>query len=189
MVRRSTFAALVAALAFALGTVAPYANGVEFFPATTGPVDLVYFGTLKDAATGRPVSDHAYVTLTDTLTGMSVPFTGDRPGHYRSPDIGAAIRELGEVARPENLEMTLVVPGYKKITIDRMPRKAAGAVEVSFKLEPDGSALAATAPATAPAHRADRKPSGFFVMIGLLVALGAAGIAARTLVGRTPSVD
>ena len=179
MARRSSFAGLVATITFALGAVATYANGIEFFPATTGPVDLVYFGTLKDATTGKPVRDHAYVTITDTLTGMSVPFTGDKPGHYRSPDIGAAIKELGEVARPENLEMMLVVPGYKKIKIDRMPRKAAGAVEVSLKLEPDGSLVAAATPQTAAGTNVDRKPVGLIAMSGLLLGLGAIGVAAR----------
>jgi hypothetical protein len=184
MTHRSMFGALVAAYAFTCGVGSIYGNGIEFFPATTGPVDLVYFGTLKDARTGQPVRDHAYVTVTDTLTGMSVPFTGDKPGHYRSPDIGAAIKELGEVARPEHIEMTLVVPGYKKIKIDRMPRKAAGAVEVSFKLERDGSALAATTASGAAPATVDRRPLGLFVMIGFTLLLGAVAFAARVMIGR-----
>lgn len=151
-------AALTAMVTLGLAAGSPraiFANGQEFFPADQGPVDLVYFGVIKDAETGRPVRDHAYIVIRDNLTSISVPFTGDRPGHYRSPDIGAMIRELGEKADPAQIEITLVVPGYEQVKLTKLPRKASGAIEVGFKMEPkDRAVIAQAAAATAAAIRA-----------------------------------
>ena len=86
--------ASVAALVLAsAGTL--LANGQAFFiPAGRGPVELVYFARVKDARTGRPIQKPPYVTIVDPFTGIVIPFQGDGPGHFRSPDIGAAIKEV-----------------------------------------------------------------------------------------------
>src|SRR5579862_9097421 len=74
-----------------------WANGEEFFaPAKNGTVELVYFGQIKDKRTGRAVKDSVYFLLKDKATGLSFPFVNDTPGHYRSPDVGAAIKGIGE---------------------------------------------------------------------------------------------
>src|SRR3979490_1697119 len=74
-----------------------WANGEEFFaPAKNGKIDLVYYGRIKDSQTGRSITDSVYFVLTDKSTGLSFPFTNDKPGHFRSPDVGTAIKEIGE---------------------------------------------------------------------------------------------
>src|SRR5712691_10386300 len=81
--------------AFVLADGRLLANGESFFlPANRGPVDLVYFARVKNARTGRPIEKAPYVTLVDPYSGIIVPFVGDSPGHFRSPDIGKAIKEI-----------------------------------------------------------------------------------------------
>ena len=84
-------------LGFILALAGPvWANGEEFFSAAgTGKIDLVYFGRIKDRLTGRSVTDEAIFLINDKATGLSFPFTNDRPGHYRSPDVGTAIKAIG----------------------------------------------------------------------------------------------
>jgi hypothetical protein len=189
MTSHSTARSIIVAAGLMLaGAGTLLANGQEFFPAGNGPVDLVYFGIVKDASTGRPVRDYAYITIKDRLTGMSIPFTGDKPGHYRSPDIGALIKELGEVADPQRLEMTLVVPGYKKVKLEKMPRKTSGAIEASFKVEREATAAAdaSTPGTTAPAGEGSG-PSGQTVLIALFIGVVMLSVivgVARTLVPR-----
>ena len=121
-------------LAFA-GTA--WANGEEFFaPAKNGKIDLVYFGRIKDSRTGRSVTDSVYFVLTDKSTGLSFPFTNDKPGHFRSPDVGTAIKEIGEQIDVNGFVIDINVAGYKKTSIARMPRKTQGAIELDIRLEP-----------------------------------------------------
>src|SRR5437868_15395899 len=80
-------------LVLASGTL--LANGESFFvPALRGPVNLVYFARVKNSRTGRPIEKPPYVTIVDPYTGLIMPFVGDSPGHFRSPDVGAAIKEI-----------------------------------------------------------------------------------------------
>src|SRR3954451_15426194 len=83
------------------------ANGQQFFPAANGKaVDLVYFGRIKDKSTGRLIRERAFLTIFDNASGMSFPFINDSVAHYRSPDVGAAVKELGGVkVDPKNLEI------------------------------------------------------------------------------------
>jgi len=70
-----------------------WANGEEFFhPDETG-FDLYYFGHIKDKA-GK-VLDNVVITIKAKNLGMSFPVRNDAPGHFRSPDIGKAIKGLG----------------------------------------------------------------------------------------------
>jgi hypothetical protein len=152
----------VAILGFAvlgfIGALAPtaWANGEEFFaPAKNSKIDLVYFGRIKDSQTGRSVTDSVYFLLTDKSTGLSFPFVNDKPGHFRSPDVGTAIKEIGEQIDVNAFEVTVNVAGYKRATITRMPRKAQGAIELDVRLEPvvSGEVLAAgLSPADAPPY-------------------------------------
>jgi hypothetical protein len=122
-----------------IGALAPaaWANGEEFFaPAKNSKIDLVYFGRIKDSQTGRSVTDSVYFLLTDKSTGLSFPFVNDKPGHFRSPDVGTAIKEIGEQIDVNAFEVTVNVAGYKRATITRMPRKAEGTVELDVRLEP-----------------------------------------------------
>jgi hypothetical protein len=141
MKRDSAFRA-VAILLFILGFIPAlagpaWANGEEFFaPAKNGKIDLVYYGRIKDGQTGRSVTDSVYFVLTDKATGLSFPFTNDKPGHFRSPDVGAGIKEIGEQVDVKGFEITVNAGGYKRATITRMPRKAQGTIELDVRLEP-----------------------------------------------------
>ena len=138
MMRRDSAFRAVAVLGFILALAGTaWANGEEFFaPAKNGKIDLVYFGRIKDGRTGRSVTDSVYFNLTDKSTGLSFPFTNDKPGHFRSPDVGTAIKEIGEKIDASAFEITVNAGGYKRATIARMPRKAQGTVELDVRLEP-----------------------------------------------------
>jgi hypothetical protein len=160
-------------LAFA-GTVC--ANGEEFFAAAgSGKIDLVYFGRIKDRRTGRSVNDEAIFLIKDKATGLSFPFTNDKPGHYRSPDVGTAIKEIGEKVDVNAFEVELQVAGYKKATVNKVPRKTSGNVELDFALEP----LAAGPGAAAGGNATDRAPYTRAVII-LMASIALLLIAWRT---------
>lgn len=129
-------ASIVGWLAVASGTLC--ANGQSFFlPADKGPVDLVYFARVKDARTGRPIDKKPYVTLVDPYSGIIVPFVGDSPGHFRSPDIGAMIKEV--TTHPidtRQLEVVVTAPGYNTVKVANIPRQSKGAIELNVKMEP-----------------------------------------------------
>jgi hypothetical protein len=142
MKQRQLTALAIATLGFTVAlTDVVRGNGQQFFPAASGKtVDLVYFGRIKDKSTGRLIRDRAFLTVFDNASGMSFPFTNDSVAHYRSPDVGAAVKELGGVKiDPKNLEIQLMVAGYKDIRITTMPRANHGAVELNFSMEPTGS--------------------------------------------------
>lgn len=143
MTKRPLAALAVATVGFtlALSGIA-HGNGQQFFPAANGKtIDLVYFGRIKDKTTGRMIRERAFFTIFDNSTGLSFPFLNDSVAHYRSPDIGAAVKELGGVkVDPKNLEIQLMVAGYKDIRLTTMPRASKGAVELNFVLEPTGTA-------------------------------------------------
>ena len=123
-----------------------WANGEEFFaPAKDGTIDLVYYGRIKDSRTGRSVTDSVYFLLTDKSTGLSFQFTSDKPGHYRSPDVGAAIKGIGESVNVNAFEISTIVAGYKKARITKVPRKTQGTVELEVRLEPEDSSNVAAA--------------------------------------------
>ena len=133
--------AIVAGLVLAsAGTL--LANGQAFFiPAGRGPVELVYFARVKDARTGRPIQKKPYVTIVDPFTGIVIPFQGDGPGHFRSPDIGAAILEVS--SRPidtKGMEIMVSALGYKTIKVAHIPRQSKGAVELTVRMEPKANA-------------------------------------------------
>src|ERR1051325_11503125 len=84
---------IVASVVLASATL--FANGEAFFiPANRSPVDLVYFARVKNSGTGQPIEKPPYVTIVDPYSGIILPFAGDKPGHFRSPDVGKAIKEV-----------------------------------------------------------------------------------------------
>src|SRR6185436_12298582 len=116
------------------------ANGQEFFAPATGKVDLAYVGRVRDARTGRLVQALPYVTVLERTTGLFFPFTGDSPGHFKSPDIGAAIKEVTtDAINPKELEITVIVPGYTTLEMVPAPRKTTGLVELNVRVVPKAS--------------------------------------------------
>ena len=135
--------ALVAIVAgLVLGGETLLANGGAFFiPAGRGPVELVYFARVKDSRTGTPIRVAPYVSIVDPLTGIYIPFQGDAPGHFRSPDIGAAIKEVSSTPIDNRqLEITITALGYQTLKLAKIPRQSKGIVELSVRMEPKANA-------------------------------------------------
>ena len=164
--KRATAFRSVAIFGFCLALAGTaWANGEEFFaPAKNGKIDLVYYGRIKDGQTGRSVTDSVYFVLTDKATGLSFPFTNDKPGHFRTPDIGAAIKEIGEKVDAKAFEVTVNVAGYKRTTITRLPRKSEGTVELDVRLEP----VASDDVSAAGLNAGGAPPYVWMVLIGLI---------------------
>lgn len=165
-------------------TSAVWANGHMFFrPAgKNAAVDLVYFGTIRDRTTGRPL-DFVDVTIFASSLGMTFPFSNDRPGHYRSPDIGLAIKDVGEKVDPKQIEIVVYIEGYKEARRS-VPRKTQGIIEVDFLMDKAGSVLSDhVSEERLSAARSWRIPA-----LGLLVLLFS-GVGARTLVRLRSTID
>ena len=184
--------AIVAALVLAsTGTL--LANGAAFFaPTDRGPVELAYFARVKDARTGRPIQKPPYVTIVDPFTGIYIPFQGDGPGHFRSPDIGAAIKEVTtQPIDPKRLEIIISAAGYQTVKVRNIPRQSKGAVELIVKMEPKTGGVAnpsteiASQPGAASAGGSNPPPTDSstptFVLLGACFGLAAISGAVRTV--------
>ena len=115
------------------------ANGGEFFlPAPEhGKVDLVYFGHIKD--TDGNYVDNAQITVSVKDLGLTFPFDNDSPGHYRSPDIGAQIKDIGEKVDPSQISIGINKKGYSLAKPVKVPEKPDGTYEIDFLLTKDKS--------------------------------------------------
>ena len=164
------------------------ANGEAFFiPALKGPVNLVYFARVKNARTGRPIEKTPYITIVDPYSGIILPFAGDKPGHFRSPDVGAAIKEVTtHPVDTQQLEIVVSASGYQTVKVHTIPRQSKGTIELDVKMEPkaasgistNAAASQAPAPPAGPSPADSMKPT-----IYLLVAcfgLAAISVAVRT---------
>ena len=200
MKKQQSISAVLVASTAALGLAGAttlVANGQLFFmPADRGPVDLVYFGRVKDARTGRPIRTAPNVYIVDPFTGLYFPFGGDGPGHFRSPDIGAAIKEVtDQPLDTKRLEIEVSATGYQPAHLRAIPRRSKGAIELDVRLEPDGTTVnkAATASnqgssqsgTTGSASSTDSSNPTFF-LLGACFGLAAISAAARK-VGRSES--
>lgn len=152
----AAFVAIVAAVVLASAATL-LANGQIFFvPADRGPVDLVYFARVKDARTGRPIKKTPYVNFVDPFSGIYIPFQGDAPGHFRSPDVGAAIKEVStQPIDTRQLEIVVSAAGYHTLKLTNIPRRAKGAVELTVRMEPKeaGDSTDASTSTAAPSQR------------------------------------
>jgi hypothetical protein len=176
------------------------ANGQAFFiPAGSGHVELAYFARVKDARTGRPIQKKPYVTIVDPFSGIVIPFQGDAPGHFRSPDIGAAILEVS--SRPidtKQMEIVVTAAGYQTMKVAYIPRQSKGAVELNVKMEPKanadntgaGASTAAASQPGAPGGDSSGAPTDSakptFFLLGACFGLAAISAVAQT-VGRPGS--
>jgi len=138
MKTRSAFSKGLAVAALGAALAVPhfaFANGEEFFqPAGDGKVDLVYFGKVKDQ--DGKVLDNVNITVVVRALNMAVPISNDTPGHYRTPDIGAMLKEAGQKVDPAQLQILCMKDGYKQVkpAARLVPNKATGTIEVDFVL-------------------------------------------------------
>src|SRR5215475_4269657 len=132
----SAAVAIVACLVFA-NAATLLANGEAFFiPAGGKAVVLAYFARVKDAQTGKPIRVTPYVSIVDPFSGIYIPFQGDSPGHFRSPDIGAAINEVSTTSiDTKQLEIMVTAAGYQTLKVKNVPRKSKGIVELEIRME------------------------------------------------------
>jgi len=143
---------LITALAVLASTalVRPaWADGYEFFTVDRGKAaKLVYVGQIREKESGRVVREPAYFMVTEKRSGMTFPFVNDRPGHYRSPDIGESVEQLaGSAVNPADLEFEVSVAGYKNVKLTNAPRRNKGVVEMNFRVEREGGPAVAAAAA------------------------------------------
>jgi hypothetical protein len=173
-------ALLLTALLVAIASNAG-ANGAAFFRpvGNDAKVDLAYVGTIKDVA-GRRLN-FADVTVTDKNLGLTFPFANDKPGHFRSPDIGALIKEAGEFVDPPNLEIICFVVGYK-LANRPVPKKSHGILQVDFVMVADPNETTRTAPEPPSSNKDGAAQLG-------VVALLVTAVAARTAVRRRSTDD
>ena len=173
-----------------------WADGYEFFTVDRGKaVNLVYVGQIRDKHSGQMVRQPAYFMVTEKRSGMTFPFVNDRPGHYRSPDIGESVEELaGMAVNPKDLEFELSVAGYKNVKLTDVPRKNKGVVEVNFRVEREDASAAAQpgetprgpvdhsvqAPTTESPAETSRSKSMRLLFMGVAGIAIIAGAAART---------
>ena len=144
--------ALAALASTALVTPA-WADGYEFFTVDRGKAaKLVYVGQIREKESGRVVREPAYFMVTEKRSGMTFPFVNDRPGHYRSPDIGESVEQLaGTAVNPADLEFEVSVAGYKNVKLTNAPRRNKGVVEMNFRVEREGGPAAAAGEGAPPA--------------------------------------
>jgi hypothetical protein len=174
-------AAIILAVA-TTGGATVLGNGLPFFkPADGGLVDLVYFGQIKDR-NGTPLRNVELAVETTSRYMYEIQFDQDRPGHYRSPDIGALYKAALQEVEPSTITITARKYGYKVVT-RRVPLRAKGVLRLDFTMEPGDGASVDTTPASADAGPMS---SDTFFMIGGLLAVGLIGAAARKA-GRQPS--
>jgi len=122
----------VAALFLALGlSSVASANGSAFFkPAGSNEkIDLVYFGKIK--GTRGQNLDFVECEVSDGV--FEVRWQNDRPGHYRSPDIGKFIKGYGQPVDPKALQITCFADGHEVVS-NRVPNKSQGIQQVDFVL-------------------------------------------------------
>ena len=103
-----------------------WANGEEFFGNKNTKMDMYYFGHLKD--TDGKVLDNAVVTVVAKNVNTKFPFRNDSPGHFRSPDIGKAIKGLGKSVDPSQIEIVVLKKGYVMAAPVPLPNKAEGGI-------------------------------------------------------------
>lgn len=131
-----------AALVAFSASVLVRANGAEFFEAENdGKVVLFYFGNIRDGkgnpiALGTDAKDKLLVTITAKNAGLTFPFRGDQPGHFRSIDIGKAIEAAGQKVDPAQIEITITKPGYRIVSAPKVPNKMGPVQLDAFVLEP-----------------------------------------------------
>jgi hypothetical protein len=135
--RRAAFIAYVVfGTALMLSGLA-WANGQEFFEAPAGNVDLVYTGRVRDI-NGRFLARAEVVIWSEEL-GLTFPSITDDNGHYRSPDVGANLKEVASVVDVKGLKAACALPGYEQVRPIVIPKRSHGTVELNCTLRKSGT--------------------------------------------------
>jgi hypothetical protein len=123
-----------------------WANGQEFFdPGADAKVDMAYVGRVRDTS-GRFLKGVTVVFWSDA-GGLTFPAVTDIYGHYRTPDIGASLKEVAVPVDPNELKVSAALPGYELVRAPKVPKKTSGRVVMDFVMRPTGSAEVAASAA------------------------------------------
>ncbi len=117
------------------------ANGDEFFGLEEmGPVDFLYFGSVKDDK-GQFLSG-AEVTLKVSDPELIFVEQTDVIGRFRTMDVGRQLLDRGYDVDPTTFSLSVAMPGYKQVRkLDRRPgRLNKGSFEVNFVMVKDTQA-------------------------------------------------
>jgi hypothetical protein len=150
------------------------ANGQEFFEAPAGNVDLVYTGRVRDI-NGRFLPRAEIVIWSEEL-GLTFPSITDQNGHYRSPDVGANIKEVASVVDPKGLKAACALPGYEQVRPLVIPNRAHGTIELNCTLRKMGSGPKES---SGPSEVASRATPHLFWLVPVGLVLVVIGAAAR----------
>lgn len=154
-----------------------WANGSAFFkPAGSNEkVDLVYFGKIKGSR-GQNL-DFVECEVSDGV--FEVRWENDKPGHYRSPDVGKFIKGYGAPVDPKALQITCFADGHEVVS-QRVPNKTQGIHQVDFVLPSiPGKMSFSDVFADEPSQEEASGHSGLMWMVPGLLALVAIGAAVR----------
>jgi len=124
-------------------TQSAFANGDEFFGIEEmGPVDFLYFGSVKDES-GQFLSG-AEVTLKVSDPELIFVEQTDVIGRFRTMDVGRQLLERGYDVDPSTFSLSVALQGYKQVRkLDRRPgRLNKGSFEVNFVMSKDAGAKA-----------------------------------------------
>ena len=109
-------------------------NGDLFFEAweIAGDPEYVVFGNVKDDR-GRHLAG-AMVTISIDEPFLTYTVETDILGHYRTLDVGRAIRSLGYDVDPARVKVTAEYPGHEVLrrAYRGKYRQAKGAIELNF---------------------------------------------------------
>lgn len=118
-----------------------FANGDEFFGLEEmGPVDFLYFGSVKDDK-GQFLSG-AEVTLKVSDPELIFVEQTDVIGRFRTMDVGRQLIDRGYDVDPSTFSLSVALNGYKQVRkLDRRPgRLNKGSFEVNFVMVKDSEA-------------------------------------------------
>jgi len=112
-----------------------WANGSEFFD-PGNQIGLYYFGHIKDTK-GNALSN-VVINVVVKDTPLKFPVRNDAPGHFRTPDVGNAIKGLGQKIDPSKIQIFATKEGYRQVSPSATvaPKQASSAVGIEFVMEP-----------------------------------------------------
>lgn len=134
---------IVGSLAISLSTglaQRAFANGDEFFGIEEmGPVDFLYFGSVKDEK--GQFLPRAEVTLKVSDPELIFVEQTDVIGRFRTMDVGRQLLERGYDVDPSKFSLSVALEGYKQVRkLDRRPgRLNKGSFEVNFVMSKDAA--------------------------------------------------
>src|SRR5262249_27219549 len=117
------------------GSAIVRANGAEFYDAQNeGEIVLSYFGLVKDSK-GNPV-DKFMVVVEAKNANLKMPQRNDTPGHFRTNDVGSAIKGMNKPVDPSQIVVSVTKDGYTMVSAPKVPNQLGKVQLGTFVLDP-----------------------------------------------------